>query len=81
MLNPFIQLNRMETIVSQLFNKHQVDFPIRKILLSRNGYFDYSLTPFNVQIIDKRGYTTWLQQLKYSPSPLKKCNYKRHMRF
>lgn len=72
MLNPFIQLNRMEAIVSQLFNKHQVDFPIRKILLSRNGYFDYSLTPFNVQIIDKRGYTTWLQQLKFSPSPLKK---------
>ncbi|MFC5543351.1 MAG: nuclease-related domain-containing protein [Bacilli bacterium] len=71
-LNPIIQLNRMDAIVSQLFKNHQADFPIRKILLSRTGYFAQSMSLFNVQLVDKRGYTEWLQQLKYSPSPIKK---------
>lgn len=71
-LNPLIQLNRMETIVSQLFKAHDVKFPIQKILLSRNGYFDYSMSHFNVHLVDKRKFPEWLEELKHSPSPIKK---------
>lgn len=72
MLNPTIQLDRMEKIVSMLFSNNDVQFPIRKILLSRNGYFDYPAVPFNIQLVDKREYSDWLQQLRFSPSPMKK---------
>lgn len=71
-LNPIIQLDRMEKIVSLLFSNNDVQFPIRKILLSRNGYFDYPGVPYNIQLVDKREYPEWLQQLRYSPSPMKK---------
>lgn len=71
-LNPIIQLERMEKIVSMLFVNNDVQFPIRKILLSRNGYFDYPGVPYNIQLVDKREYSDWLQQLRFSPSPMKK---------
>ena len=70
-LNPLIQLNRMESIVSKIFIENEVEMPIRKILLSRNGYFDYPGTIFNVQFIDKREYTNWMQQLRHYSSPMK----------
>lgn len=71
MLNPLIQLNRMETVVSKIFLENDVEMPIRKILLSRNGYFDYPGTVFNVQFVDKRDYPQWMQQLRLSSSPMK----------
>lgn len=70
-LNPLIQLNRMETIISKIFSDNEVEMPIRKILLSRNGYFDYPGTAFNVQFIDKRDFPNWMQQLRHYASPMK----------
>ncbi|SOC03441.1 nuclease-like protein [Ureibacillus xyleni] len=72
MLNPLIQLNRMEAVVSQIFTAHEVDLPIRKVLLSRNGYFDYPGSIYNVQFIDKREFPKWLMHLKRSSSPMKR---------
>ena len=70
-LNPMIQLNRMESILSNLFSQGNIDMPIRKILLSRNGFFDYPGTAFNVKFIDKREFPNWMQGLRRSPSPMK----------
>ncbi|MEL3962040.1 nuclease-related domain-containing protein [Lysinibacillus endophyticus] len=71
-LNPLIQLNRMESVISQIFTNQGVDIPIRKVLLSRNGYFDYPGSLYNVQFIDKREFPKWLMQLKRSISPMKR---------
>lgn len=71
-LNPMIQLNRMESILSQLFSKNNVEIPIRKVLLSRNGYFDYPGSIYNVKFIDKRDYSNWIMSLRKSSSPMKK---------
>lgn len=71
-LNPMIQLNRMESILSQLFSKNNIEIPIRKVLLSRNGYFDYSGSVYNVQFVDKRDYRNWMMSLGKSSSPMKK---------
>ncbi|MCM3387424.1 NERD domain-containing protein [Ureibacillus chungkukjangi] len=71
LLNPLIQLNRMESIISKIFLENEVEMPIRKILLSRNGYFDYPGTIFNVQFIDKREFPNWMQNLKHYSSPMK----------
>lgn len=71
MLNPFIQLNRMEAIIAKLFAVHGVDMPVKKVLISRNGYFDYPDSVFNVHFVDKREYPKWMQQLRQLPSPMK----------
>lgn len=71
-LNPLIQLNRMETIVQSLFSANNVEFPVRKILLSRNGYIDYPELIYNVQFIDKREYPSFMNYLKRTPSPMKR---------
>lgn len=70
-LNPLIQLNRMESIISRLFSQNKVEMPIRKVLLSRNGYFDYPGTIYNLQFIDKREYPKWIQDIRHSTSPMK----------
>nr|WP_106780511.1 nuclease-related domain-containing protein [Lysinibacillus timonensis] len=70
-LNPLIQLNRMESVITQLFAQNDVNIPIKKILLTRNGYFDYPGALFNVQFIDKREYPTWIDGLRQSTSPMK----------
>ncbi|MEO4051889.1 NERD domain-containing protein [Solibacillus sp. CAU 1738] len=70
-LNPLIRLNRMETLVKQLFEQEGIEMPIRKVLLSRNGYIDYPTSVYGCQIVDKRKYTEWIQQLKRTASPLK----------
>lgn len=71
LLNPFIRLNRMESIISNIFTQNEVKLPIRKILLTRNGYFDYPGSAFNIQLIDKREYPSFMQQLRRSSSPMK----------
>ncbi|RUL56526.1 MULTISPECIES: nuclease-related domain-containing protein [Lysinibacillus] len=71
MLNPLIQLNRMESIISQTFVSNNVEMPIRKVLLTRNGYIDYPGTVYNIQFTDKREFPKWFMQLKRSSSPMK----------
>lgn len=70
-LNPMIQLNRMENILTQQFVQGGIEMPIRKVLLSRNGYFDYPGTAFGVQFVDRRTFPEWMEQLKRSSTPMK----------
>ncbi|WP_409370462.1 nuclease-related domain-containing protein [Lysinibacillus sp. 38-6] len=70
-LNPMINLSRMESVLSQLFKQDQVDMPIRKVILTRNGYFDYPGSPFNVRLVDRRNYNEWMHTLKNVASPMK----------
>ncbi|MGE7914716.1 nuclease-related domain-containing protein [Lysinibacillus xylanilyticus] len=70
-LNPLINLNRMESVLTQLFKQDNIDMPIRKVVLTRNGYFDYPGSSFGIQFIDRRNYGEWLEQLKKVSSPMK----------
>ena len=70
-LSPLIQLNRMEKILEQLFMQNGIEVPIRKVLLTRNGYIDYPGNMYGVQFIDKRKFPDWMQNLKRSISPMK----------
>jgi hypothetical protein len=70
-LNPMIQLDRMETILKQIFVISNVDMPIRKVLLSRNGYIDYPGSVYNVQFVDKRKFPEWMETIRKSYSPMK----------
>ncbi|MGG0656294.1 NERD domain-containing protein [Rummeliibacillus pycnus] len=75
-LNPIIGLNRMESIVTQIFKQHEIDLPIRKVVLSRNGYIDYPGSSYGVEFIDKKTYTDWFANLKKNPSPMKHMQFK-----
>ncbi len=75
-LNPLIGLNRMESIVKQIFKTHDIDLPIRKVVLSRNGYIDYPGSIFGIDMIDKRKYKEWFTHLKNNPSPMKHMQFK-----
>ena len=70
-LSPMIDLQRTETIVKQLFESEGIEMPIRKVILSRNGYIDYPGSVYGVQFVDKRKYAEWMQQIKRSVSPMK----------
>lgn len=75
-LNPLIALNRTEKIVKSLFDMYGVELPVQKLLLSRNGYFDYPLPPYGVQFIDKRNFEEWFLAQRGMKSPLKHMQLK-----
>lgn len=75
-LNPMIELNRTETIVKQLMQMDEVELPVRKVLLSRNGYIDYPGAIYGAQIIDKRNFVDWFMALRRSSSPMKHMQMK-----
>lgn len=70
-LSPLIQLNRMEKVVEQIFEHNHIELPIRKVLLTRNGYIDYPGTMYGVSFVDKRKFPEWMGQLARSVSPMK----------
>ncbi|MEK4081215.1 nuclease-related domain-containing protein [Solibacillus sp. FSL K6-1126] len=70
-LSPLIQLNRMEKVVEQIFHQNNIELPIRKVLLTRNGYIDYPGTMYGISFVDKRKFPEWMAQLKHSVSPMK----------
>lgn len=76
LLNPMIDLERSATIVQQLMQQEGAELPIRKVLLSRNGYFDYPGSSYDVRFVDKRKFPEWFQQLKRSISPMKHMQIK-----
>ncbi|MFF2755381.1 nuclease-related domain-containing protein [Psychrobacillus sp. NPDC058041] len=75
-LSPMVSLNRMESILLQIIKKEDIDLPIRKVILSRNGYIDYPGTSFNTQFVDSRKFPDWFMALKSSPSPMKHMQFK-----
>lgn len=75
-LSPLIGLNRMESVIKQIFRKNEIDLPIRKVVLSRNGYIDHPGSSFSVEFVDKRKYTDWFSHLSKNPSPMKLMQFK-----
>ncbi|MEI5908816.1 nuclease-related domain-containing protein [Bacillus spongiae] len=70
-VNPIISLKRMENIVSNIFSHHKIDLPIKKLILSRNGFIDYPTLPQDVMSIDQRNYDEWFEKMRSFRSPIK----------
>ena len=66
-----ISLNRMESVLTQLFTQDDINMPIRKVILTQNGYFDYPGSPYGIQFVDRRNYGEWMEHLKKVSSPMK----------
>ncbi|OLN22710.1 hypothetical protein BTO30_08670 [Domibacillus antri] len=76
LLSPIVPLSRTETLVKKLLRHEQIDIPVRKAILSRNGYIDYPGAPADIEYIDKRAFDTWLQYMRNMSSPLKTIQLK-----
>ncbi|MCK1991902.1 NERD domain-containing protein [Peribacillus muralis] len=70
-LNPLLSANRMGNIVSQLFSLYEVNIPIKKAILSRNGYVDYPEAPYDTTVLDKRTFPEWFERMRNTSSPIK----------
>ncbi|MGV3465630.1 MAG: NERD domain-containing protein [Heyndrickxia sp.] len=75
-LNPMISLNRMAKIVQQIFSRFQVDLPIKKAIICRNGYIDFKEKPYDLAILEKRIYPKWFEQMRHTHAPLKHMQLK-----
>lgn len=75
-LNPIVSVNRMYTIVEEVIRLYEIDFPVRKIVLNRNGYIDYPTLPYDIQLIEKRNFKEWFQRARSLNSPLKHIQLK-----
>ncbi|MDZ5472572.1 nuclease-related domain-containing protein [Bacillus sp. 31A1R] len=75
-LNPLLALNRTEKIVKKIFELYEIEMPTHKVVLSRNGYFDYPSAPYDVQLIEKRNYDKWFESKRAHRSPLKAIQLK-----
>ncbi|MGM9927117.1 MAG: NERD domain-containing protein [Bacillus sp. (in: firmicutes)] len=69
-LNPHIALQRTEWLMKQIFSLYDVELPIKKAIISRNGYID-SIGAFDLYILDKKTFPQWHQSMRNLSSPLK----------
>lgn len=70
-LNPQLGVNRMGAILGKLFSMQETVLPVRKAILSRNGYIDYPLAPHDLTILDKRSFPDWFARMRSNSAPLK----------
>lgn len=75
-LNPLIALNRTGAIVNDILQLVDISLPIRKIVLSRNGYIDYFGQPYDIEFIDRRNYEKWFQFMRGQRTPFKYIQFK-----
>ncbi|OEH91771.1 NERD domain-containing protein [Bacillus solimangrovi] len=70
-INPMLTLNRMYKVINGIYEHEHIDMPVKRIVLSRNGYIEQAHAPADTQIIDRRTYKDWHDSMKRMPSPLK----------
>ncbi len=75
-LNPLISLNRTEKIIKNILQLYEIELPIHKLVLSRNGYIDYPAAPHGINLIERRNYDKWFQSMRLNRSPLKHVQIK-----
>ncbi|WP_163581678.1 NERD domain-containing protein [Gracilibacillus saliphilus] len=70
-LSPLISTKRTETIIQSILKKYQLDFPIKKVVLSRTNVMDYQLEPYHTNFVDRDDHEEWLKQKQQLFTPLK----------
>lgn len=70
-LNPLLALNRTAKIVKKILSMYEIELPIHKMVLTRNGYVDYPSAPYDTKFVEKRNYDKWFLQMRAHRSPLK----------
>lgn len=75
-LNPTISLKRTEKLIKSILAVENLEFAIKKTVLSRNNHINFATAPYNTQIIGKLNYDEWFQEKRRLVSPLKNLQIK-----
>nr|WP_240795465.1 nuclease-related domain-containing protein [Aquibacillus halophilus] len=75
-ISPMISLKRTEKVVKSILSKYEINFPIKKTILSRNNLIEYNTEPFNTQYIGSDQHEKWLTDKRNFVSPLKHLQLK-----
>ncbi len=75
-VNPFLSLNRMGTIVKQLLADTELDMNVRKVVLLKEGFIDVKAPWSNVLFIDQRNIGEWNEKQQSNASPIKSVQLK-----
>lgn len=75
-LNPIIGLKRTEKIVKSILVKHELEFDIKKTILSRKNNVISATDPYSTRIIGQMDYEDWFQAKRRLASPLKNTQIK-----
>ncbi|MEN1968167.1 NERD domain-containing protein [Lentibacillus sp. N15] len=70
-LSPLLALKRTAHIIKSILLKEEIDFPVRKVVLSRTNFINVKTEPYNVQLVDKKYYSQWFSKKRHFVSPLK----------
>lgn len=71
LINPLINLKRIEKIIQAILESEQIDFPITKTVLSRENHIVFQTEPLQTKFIGIYQYENWFQQKRSFNSPLK----------
>ena len=66
----------MSKIVRQILSSYNVDLPVKKAVICRNGYIDFLEKPYDVSLLAKREYPKWFEQMRNTRAPLKHMQLK-----
>ncbi|WP_088005552.1 NERD domain-containing protein [Indiicoccus explosivorum] len=74
-LSPLISLDRTEAVVSRILRQRGIELPVRKVLLSRTGFFDITSPLYGVEVTDKRGAPEWFRKMSAMGGPFKRAQF------
>lgn len=70
-LNPIISLRRTEKLLKSILAFHELDYDIKKTVVSRNHTILFANESYNTRVIGKASYEGWFQEKRRLASPLK----------
>src|SRR5690625_2698521 len=70
-ISPLISLKRTEHIIKRILYTEQIEFPIRKVILSQTNHINFSSEPYQTKIIGKFQHAKWFKEKRSLKSSLK----------
>lgn len=75
-MSPIITLKRTEHIITSILNMYEIEFPIKKTVLSETNSFLHHTLPYKTDVIGKKDYEAWFMNKRELQSPLKNIQLK-----
>ncbi|UCZ52333.1 hypothetical protein LGQ02_16005 [Bacillus shivajii] len=70
-LHPAIQLKRMRTVAEHLLLQEELSFPIRTVIIAKDGYIDVPQASQRIKMLDKRTFPEWFEKMRQNRTPMK----------
>ncbi|SEQ36658.1 NERD domain-containing protein [Piscibacillus halophilus] len=70
-VNPVIDLKRMERLLKSILDYYELDFPVKKYLFAKSNQIAHQSVPYQTEFIDQDDYESWFQKQRQSTYPIK----------